>query len=406
MADIQHAPLPSGARDPRLDFFRGLSLVMIYVNHVPGTIYEHFTSRNYGLSDAAEGFVFMSGCAAALAYGPKLKTGLNWPGVRKIWGRSWLLYMVHILTAVWAIAIASAAALWFGGAEMLQHNAFERLNDQPLGFLVGIATLGHQLGYVNILPMYAVLLLCAPLTIRLGQRKPMVLLAISVALWVVTGFTGLNLPNFPFDTGWFFNPFAWQLLFNLGLLTGLGLRHGHRFVPIRAWLVWPAAAWVLFSLFWAQSEQMQADLGHVIWLMLQYDVPRFLVEFDKSVLSGPRLLHFLALAYLLSLPGIVPRFAASKLMTPVRILGRHGLPVFAAGTVLSVFAQAVKTAHPGGFWQDSVLILGGLAIQWALAAIRERIKQPPPHATHGGSMPEPRTAAPRDEARRFAAAAH
>ena len=55
------------SRDPRLDFFRGLSLVMIYLNHVPGTIYEMFTSRNFGHSDAAEGFVFMSGTAAAMA---------------------------------------------------------------------------------------------------------------------------------------------------------------------------------------------------------------------------------------------------------------------------------------------------------------------------------------------------
>ena len=60
-------PKPKRPRDPRLDFFRGLCLVMIYINHVPGTIFEHVTSRNFGLSDAAEGFVFMSGCAAALA---------------------------------------------------------------------------------------------------------------------------------------------------------------------------------------------------------------------------------------------------------------------------------------------------------------------------------------------------
>ncbi|GGO57580.1 OpgC protein [Roseovarius pacificus] len=55
-------------RDPRLDFFRGLCLVTIYGNHLPGTVYEHLTSRNFGLSDAAEGFVFMSGCAVALAF--------------------------------------------------------------------------------------------------------------------------------------------------------------------------------------------------------------------------------------------------------------------------------------------------------------------------------------------------
>lgn len=395
------AALPSGARDPRLDFFRGLSLVMIYLNHVPGTIYEHFTSRNYGLSDAAEGFVFMSGCAAALAYGPKLKDGLNWGAIRKAWSRSWLLYLVHIFTAVWAIAIVSAAALWGGAEDMLHHNAFGPLVDKPLAFLIGIATLGHQLGYVNILPMYGVLMLAAPFLIRFGQRKPGGLLAFSIVLWAVVGYFGIDLPNFPFDGGWFFNPFAWQLLFSLGILTGLALRRGTRFAPISHWLIWPAAAWVVFSVFWAQSEQMQADLGHVIWQILQYDVPRFLVDFDKTYVSGPRLSHFLALAYLLSLPGLVPAIAASRLAAPVRMLGRHGLPVFAFGTVLAIFSQAVKAVHPAGFWQDSLLILGGLAAQWVLAAVREHLKPIAPNAL--GSAP---AAGAPGEPRRFAAAAN
>ena len=48
--------------------FRGLALVMIFINHVPGTVFEAYTNRNFGFSDAAEAFVFMSGVAAGLAY--------------------------------------------------------------------------------------------------------------------------------------------------------------------------------------------------------------------------------------------------------------------------------------------------------------------------------------------------
>lgn len=378
MADHPHVPLASGARDPRLDFFRGVSLVMIYMNHVPGTFYENLTSRNYGLSDAAEGFVFMSGCAAALAYGPKIKDGLNWPGIRKCWGRAWLLYLVHIFISAWAIAIAAGATLWFGGGEMLKHNAFGPLTETPLAFLVGIATLGHQLGYVNILPMYAVLLLWAPFLIRLGQRNPMGLLAFTIGIWALSGWFGLDLPNYPFDGGWFFNPFSWQLLFSLGILTGLFLRRGERFVPVWKALIVPAVIWLVFCAFWAQSPDLQAQFGHVIWTILQYDVPRFLVDFDKTYVSGPRLTHFLALAYILSLPWLVPSIAASRVMKPIRTMGKQGLQVFALGTVLAIFSQAVKASHPGGFWQDTVLILGGLTVQWAFAAVREHIK---PHPT-------------------------
>ena len=70
MSDIPADRAVRTQRDLRLDVFRGLALVMIFINHVPGTVYENFTNRNFGLSDAAEGFVLMSGVAAGLAYSP------------------------------------------------------------------------------------------------------------------------------------------------------------------------------------------------------------------------------------------------------------------------------------------------------------------------------------------------
>lgn len=91
-----HPPRVAG-RDKRLDFFRGLALVMIFINHVPGTVWENFTSRNFGFSDAAEGFVLMSGIAAGLAYSKGFWTP-TWAAARKIWRRAWTLYLVHLLT--------------------------------------------------------------------------------------------------------------------------------------------------------------------------------------------------------------------------------------------------------------------------------------------------------------------
>ena len=59
MADDSATAL--NGRDARLDMFRGIALLMIFINHVPGTAWENFTSRNFGFSDAAEAFVLMSG---------------------------------------------------------------------------------------------------------------------------------------------------------------------------------------------------------------------------------------------------------------------------------------------------------------------------------------------------------
>ena len=80
-------PGPAG-RDARLDMFRGIALVMIFINHVPGTIYESFTSRNFGFSDAAEAFVFMSGMAAGLAYSSGFRSGSWWLATARVWARA------------------------------------------------------------------------------------------------------------------------------------------------------------------------------------------------------------------------------------------------------------------------------------------------------------------------------
>src|SRR6266581_7503348 len=44
-----------------IDFWRGFALVTIFVNHVPGIVFERFTFRSVSLSDSAELFVFLAG---------------------------------------------------------------------------------------------------------------------------------------------------------------------------------------------------------------------------------------------------------------------------------------------------------------------------------------------------------
>jgi hypothetical protein len=105
---------------------------------------------------------------------------------------------------------------------------------EPLGFLVGVPLLTHQLGYVNILPMYAVMLFAAPAMLWLALRRPWALAGLSAALWFLTGLFEWNMPAFPNPGGWFFNPLAWQIIFVTGLLTGVAMRQGRRLVPVGA----------------------------------------------------------------------------------------------------------------------------------------------------------------------------
>ena len=44
-----------------VDFWRGIALITIFINHVPGIYYARFTHANYSFSDSADLFVFLAG---------------------------------------------------------------------------------------------------------------------------------------------------------------------------------------------------------------------------------------------------------------------------------------------------------------------------------------------------------
>ena len=49
-------------REPNaVDFWRGFALITIFIDHIPGLIYERYTLVNYSISDAADLFVFLAG---------------------------------------------------------------------------------------------------------------------------------------------------------------------------------------------------------------------------------------------------------------------------------------------------------------------------------------------------------
>ena len=369
------------ARDPRLDVFRGLCLVMIFINHVPGNVFEDFTSRNFGFSDAAEGFVLMSGIAAGLAYGrdfqriARLITGLT-----RVLKRVWTIYLVHILTTVCALAAAAATALWLDDSTILFKNQMGVIWSNPLGVFIGIPALTHQFGYVNILPLYLVLLLASPVMFIVAWKWPLWLMGLSVALWAATGWFRLNLPNYPNSGGWFFNPLAWQVIFACGLLTGVAIRDGRRFVPVRLWLQLLSGGFLVFACLAAQNKDIAKEMGHLLWMAKNAGAPWFLTDFDKTFVTAPRLLHILALGYFLSTLAIVRRACALRIAAPLAMLGRHSLPVFALGSVLAIGIQGIKQVTGKDLVFDSLFLFGGLSLQFALAASRHFWPKPAPQA--------------------------
>lgn len=380
-AEARLAALPM-PRDQRLDMFRGLALAIIFIDHAPGTLYENWTNRNFGFSDAAEAFVLMSGIAAGLAYSPQFRAGPLWPGIARVWARARTLYLVHITTTLLALGIFAAAALWFDDWAPLGTNNIPGLFTNPLGALIGLPLLTHQLGYFNILPLYLVLLLVTPVLLLLGRRHPWQVILGSILVWAVAGQWHLNFPNYPIPGGWFFDPLSWQLIFVVGLFSGVAMRERRALVPYDNVLFIGAAVLVLVVGFWMKldwlgtfgRDRLLAPLSHV-------GFPDYFVWFDKGTLALPRLLHALALAYVLSSIPLVRRIAESPYAAPLTLLGRHGLPVFATGSVLDMVLQAIKARTGQDPLIDGTLFLVGLLILLALADVLDR--------TNGRTRPAP-----------------
>jgi hypothetical protein len=362
---------PMRGRDPRLDMFRGLALVMIFIDHVPGTIYENFTIRNYGFADAAEAFVFMSGMAAGLAYSGRFATansfGSFWAAIARVWARARTLYFAHIAITLITMAIFAFAALHFGLWQMLSLNNMAPIFAHPVAAMIGVPTMMHQLGYLNILPLYIVLLLATPLLLVLGIRWPVPVLIGSIALWIIAGQFRLNLPNYPTQGGWFFNPFSWQLIFVIGLLSGVAMKRGKRFIPQSPVLLGLCAAFLVFTLMWVKVKLVgDAGLRTLGWFS-KLGLPFYVTWFDKTFLALPRLLHALALFYVMGHLEVIRRFAGTKIAAPLRLLGRQGLAVFAAGTVMSMALQTVKSVTQPDPVLDGLMLGGGMVLLWALA---------------------------------------
>ncbi|MET4024456.1 OpgC domain-containing protein, partial [Bradyrhizobium sp. S3.2.12] len=99
--------LKAPGRDLRIDICRGIALWCIFLNHIPDNIGSWVTLRNYGFSDSAEVFMFVSGVTCALAYGKAHARG-GWTGVisRTLW-RSWDIYAAFLLLTLACVILVA-----------------------------------------------------------------------------------------------------------------------------------------------------------------------------------------------------------------------------------------------------------------------------------------------------------
>jgi hypothetical protein len=356
-----------------IDFWRGLALVFIFVNHIPGIYYSRFTHANYSLSDSADLFVFLAGWALRYVVGRPERQASPWYLVLRLGGRALTLYAAQIMITMIAIAMLAGVALWTDNPLLLEwHNAAAVFHD-PVPTHVGLALITHQLGYFDILPLYVVLMVMAPGFALIDRYAPVLLLPVSLLIYVVTLGFAISVPTWPVEGEWFFNPLAWQLVFVLGFalarddgVGGLVRRH---ILIIRA----IALPIVIFGLFVALYDWWPDPT--------KVPQPRLFFIISKTFETPPRIIQFLALIAVVSLIYPYIRKFAPPLVEFLSRLGRNSLYVFCVGSILSLAGQIVRYFYQGNIVIDSVVVICGIAIMAFTAWLpewREDTKARPP----------------------------
>jgi hypothetical protein len=337
-----------------IDFWRGFALVSIFVNHIPGNTFQRFTYSQYSISDAAELFVFLAGWSLALATEGKNAPDPAGRVLLRVASRTVEVYVAQAVMMLLALALIAGAALLLDNPLLLEwHNAGPFFAD-PIQTTVGIVLLTHQLGYFNILPLYVGLLALAPIFVLVARGSRWLALTLSLGLYAACLTLEINLPSWPVEGHWFFNPLAWQFLFVLGFLSSLWARDSE-----------------LFRI-WAQRLIPIGVLGVAIGFVIAvrgvridpYTVPepRLFFVLDKSYVSPLRLLSFLTVV--LAFQSLFPALARvlPSLVAPLCALGRNSLSVFSVSSIAALAIQLARAALPRSVLLDSVLVGSGIML--------------------------------------------
>ena len=354
---VQEPNSRPGTRDLRIDFFRGIALYMIIVDHIPNDPLNRFTYSRLGLSDAAEIFVFLSGVSCGIVfYRLLLRQGFN-ALIKAITKRAFQIYVYYLVASVATIAIIAVSR------DILtipaNQQAFIALHEDPFSAILSAVRLTSPPELPGILVLYLELTLVAiPAFLLFPANGYQTALVGSGIIWAFSQSYPNVLPHLADHS--YFNPLAWQFLFCIGMFIGTTYTENRKPLEGMQTKSWVLIAWsiVLIELGYRLALAVFAKLHvDVDWLTLSDPTLRHM----KENLSALRLLHFLSIAFLvatyfkrdnpvLSWPG------ADAIIKS----GRSSLQVFCMGAIFTVLLNLVVAVEQPILIER--LVLDGAAI--------------------------------------------
>ena len=354
-------PLARPPRDTRLDLIRGWMQVAIFVSHVSANVFAWGIHAAWGLSDSSEQFIFLSGLALGSVFTLKAARDGHGAAQRDLLRRAARLYRTQMLLFFGFAAMVLLAALLLQDPGLLMPGGWCPLVDAPWLAVPAAFTLLYQPEYMDILPGFIFgMLLLGPflwLAARLGAWA----LVPSLALYAAVQLGWLGLPGLlGREIG--FDPLAWTLLYLVGGLLGRRALLGQ---PLPRGRVPLGLALAVLALGLGLRLVQHGFLPGPEWVAS--------LGQHKEILAPTRLLHALALAYVVAV--LVPREAGwmhGRLGQWLAMLGRHSLAVFCLGLFLAWGLNTTTRLLPQhAWWLHLLLVPAGVALLGLRARLAE-----------------------------------
>lgn len=232
---------------------------------------------------------------------------------------------------------------------------------------------------LEILAFYVALMPFAALLLWLYVRHQWLGWVLSFGCYAAAiNFERFNLPRYPWGTEWYFNPFAWQFVFFLGIVSSRLDFRSSSWKWLKIALAIVAIMVLLFGLrvrwntHWPTAFDF-LDASFKEWVLGWR---------EKTSVQPIRILHFLSLAYLIQLlmPAKDSKIWQSVWLSPIIRAGQNSLQVYAFGVVIMYLNFPLLDAFRGA----SVFVLFitldccllSLAFAYFVSWVKSKLRSP------------------------------
>lgn len=351
--------------DLRLCLLLGIAACFLFLDHVPHNAISLLTLRNFGFSGATDLFVFVGGYTAAILYGRMMLERGFIVTTTRVFRRLWQLYAAYVVLFVIYIDLIGYVARKSAAPEIIGEFNVTGIVDHTIRTLIHGLLLQAKPLNLDVLQLFIVLMAFFPFALFGMMRRPGLTLVASVGLYATARYLDWNLSAYP-EGHWYFNPFCWQLLFVLGAWLALsGARTMQAIHALQKLPILRIAA--LLYLLFALTVTLAGKFPQLAAMIPDPVLGAFLPN-EKENIAPYRVLHFLALAFLIS--HLVPRdwrgFQWAALQ-PLMKCGEEWLPVFCAGVFLSFAGHFVLITGPDSLAMQFLVSIAGIAAMTSVA---------------------------------------